>query len=136
MIVKREFVSFKDIIDFDPAGAKVFLDTFYPQDTVERRANLFMHFTSANTRLCDREMGWAYYDIRKLIDEFERLDKECPYDTPYSMDDIYSAELIGRCSDRQLLTFSLFTREHHFIGVKQVPQNAFIDFCTTGEESK
>lgn len=131
MIVKREFVPFKEIIDFDPAGAKVFLDTFYPHESTERRANLFMHFTGSNLRLCDRDMGWAYENIRKLIDEFERLDRECPYDTSYSLDDVYSAELLERRSDEQYLTFSLYTKEHYFIGVKRLLKTSFADFDQT-----
>lgn len=127
MIVKREYVPFSEIIDFDLVGAKVFLETFYPHESVERRANLLMHFTRSKIRLCDREMGWAYEEICKLIDEFERLDIECPYDTDYSMDDLYSAEVVECGSDEQYLMLSLFTKEHHLIGVKQVLRNAFVD---------
>ena len=44
--------------------------------------------------LSERDMGWAMTGIGELIDGFEKLDKEHPYDNGYSYADVTDIEII------------------------------------------
>lgn len=92
MIISREYIPFRELVTkHDKAGALFtkLCKEAYPGD----------RWVEAYLTLCDyalyqREMGWAFRGIGKLIDGFRELDEEDPYDTGYEIKDAESADIL------------------------------------------
>ena len=92
MIISREYVTFRRLVDGgDPAG-KLFMDLFrrsYPEDRWDE-----IYQALADQCLYQREMGWAFTEICALLEGFEKLDNEQPYDNGFTFDDVWEGEVL------------------------------------------
>ena len=93
MIIKREYVPFWKLkVDDKEAGEifdKAFNESFANYDGKEELYQRFM-----NLSLYQREMDWAFYKIGDLIDGFEKLDIEKPYDNGFDFSDVNKIEIV------------------------------------------
>lgn len=119
MIVSREYVPFRTLIESnDPAG-QFFIDLLhetYPEDMWDEALKMLL-----DQCLYQREMEWGFIGIRKLIDGFKKFDKELPYDNGYDVEDIWDAQIIDH--DGKTLTVLFKTvnnNEQKIVAVKKV----------------
>ena len=114
MIISREYVTFRRLIESGDKGGKLFeklLKKAYPEDMWDEARKMLL-----DQCLYQREMGWAFRGIGKLIEGFQKLDEESPYDNGYAMEDIWDAEVLynedgvvtlllfnGRNADREIV---------------------------------
>ena len=95
MIIKREYVPFWKLkADDKEAGEifdKAFNESFANYDGKEELYQRFM-----NLSLYQREMDWAFYKIGDLIDGFEKLDIEKPYDNGFDFSDVNKIEIVWK----------------------------------------
>lgn len=82
MIVKREFVRLGKLFETDKEAEAVFMKAAKEAYDDERWDNILS--TLLRFSLSEREMGWCLTGIGDVIDCFERLDKEKPYDSELS----------------------------------------------------
>ena len=94
MIIKREFVTFRRLIESNDPGGKLFMDLFrksYPEDMWDEVYRILI-----DQCLYQREMGWAFHGIGELIDGFTKLDQEQPYDNGFTLNDVWTGEVLYR----------------------------------------
>ena len=82
MIVKREFVRLGKLFETDKEAEAVFMKAAKESYDDERRDRILSNLLRFS--LSEREMGWCLTGIGDVIDCFERLDKEKPYDSELS----------------------------------------------------
>ena len=68
--------------------------------------------------LSEREMGWCLTGIVDVIDCFERLDKEKPYDSELSPHQTAQAKVIK--NGRNSVVLKLLTRDGETIGITRI----------------
>ena len=113
MIIKREYVPFGVLMQKDFESKAIFekaLKESFPEEECERvRANLFW--------LClyQREMDWAFRKLGDVIEGFERLDKEKPFDNGLGYEDVNEVELVS--GDEEGVVLHLLNR---FDGFKTI----------------
>ena len=113
MIIKREYVTFRRLVDSNDIGGKLFMDLFrksYPKRRWEEIYNLL-----ADQCLYQREMGWCFTEINALIEGFEKLDQEQPYNNEFTFDDVWEVEVLE--SDENSITMLLLNTD---FGVKSI----------------
>ena len=92
MIIKREYVPFwklkADDIEAGEIFDKAFNESFANYDEKEELYQRFM-----NLSLYQREMDWAFHKIGDLVDGFEKLDIEKPYDNGFVFSDVNKIEI-------------------------------------------
>lgn len=123
MIIRREYVPFRELILRRDKGGKLFTKLCkkaYPADMWEEA---YIHLI--DYALYQRDMGWAFRGIRDLIEGFEKLDEEEPYETGYEISDAHTAEIIW-CNETNmtLLLRSGKPKEGNVVGVIKVPLSA------------
>ena len=65
--------------------------------------------------LYQREMGWCIKNIGDVIEGFERLDKEKPYDNCLSYKNVNDTEIVS-CGEEGLILHLI----HRFDGIKNI----------------
>ena len=123
MIIGREYVTFKELILREDKGGKLFTKLCkksYPPDMWEKAYIMLSDYA-----LYQRDMGWAFCKIRELIEGFEKLDKEEPYETGYEMCDARSADILW-CNENEikLLLRTGTPEEGHVVGIIKVQVSA------------
>ena len=109
MIIRRYYIPFRDLITSEDKGGDLFIKLCkkaYPAHMWERA-----FLSLSNFALYEREQGWAFHGIEKLIEGFRKLDKEDPYDTVFTLEDARSADILTK--DGNTLTLLLRTGEFH-----------------------
>ena len=116
MIIERQYVTFRNLINSgDPAG-KFFVEKFkesYPQEDWERIGEML-----ADQCLYQREMGWCFYKIGDVIEMFEQLDKESPFDNGCTYEDVNDFDI--RYRDEHMMVMHLISRTQDVKTVVQV----------------
>ena len=82
----------------------------------ERRDNILSNLLRFS--LSEREMGWCLTGIGDVIDCFERLDKEKPYDSELSPHQTAEAKVI--MNGRNSVVLKLLTRDGETIGITRI----------------
>ena len=71
--------------------------------------------------LAQKDMGWCFSKIGDVIEGFERLDRERPYDNGFSYKDVNETRIISRCYDedevKNALTLALICRQENIYNV-------------------
>lgn len=97
MIIERKYVPFCVLFHKDKEAWKIFESAFnksYPQEDRERVAAMLL-----SQCLYQRDMGWCFRCLGEVIEGFERLDKERPYDNGLSFSDVNESEIISAGED-------------------------------------
>lgn len=95
MIVKREYVRLGKLFETDKEAEAVFMAAVavsyesFDNDVREKALSWLLQCS-----LNEREMGWCIRDMDKIIDCFERLDQERPYDSGFSVRNTCSAKTV------------------------------------------
>lgn len=107
MIIKREFVPFWKLkLDdkeageiFDKAFDESFSDYVDKDELYQRLLNLSLH---------QRTMDWAFYKIGDVIEGFEKLDREKPYDNGFDFSAVNKVDIAWK--DEDSLTLHLINK--------------------------
>ena len=116
MIVKREYVRLGKLFETDKEAEAVFIraaSNSYHEDDRDRIVNSLLKFS-----LSEREMGWCLHDMGTIIDCFERLDQERPYDSGMQPHEACQAKVIAW--GRKSVVVKLLSRDGETIGVKRI----------------
>ncbi len=102
MIIKREFVPFWKLKLDDKEAGEIFDRAFnesFPdnEDYVERKCELYRMFL--NLSLYQREMSWAFRRIGDIIEGFDKLDRERPYDNGFDFSDVNKIDIAWKDED-------------------------------------
>ncbi len=101
MIIQRKYVPFCTLRETDKEAWEIFEKAFnesYLGLEEEHRHRQFQELMS----LCldQREMGWCFDKIRDVIDGFERLDKEKPYDNGFDYESVNKVYVVSKDTNR------------------------------------
>lgn len=119
MIISREYVTFKRLVEQNDSGGKLFMELLrktYPKERWDEAYKMLKNYC-----LYQREMEWGFRNIRELIDGFKKLDTEEPYDNRYAPEDIWSAEVLQNDGGTITLLFTTSTKKNReIVAVKQI----------------
>lgn len=94
MIISREYVTFRTLVASGDEGGKIFMEKLRESydksmwdEVWEKLADQYLH---------QREMSWAFYKLGDVIEAFERLDKEVPFDNGFTYEDVNDTEIVWR----------------------------------------
>lgn len=113
MIIKREYVPFCVLFQNDKEAWGIFeraISESFPEEDRERALAMLMPQC-----LYQREMGWCIKNIGVVIEEFERLDKENPYENGFLYKDVNEVEIIESGEDGLVLHLI-----HRFDGINNI----------------
>ena len=122
MIVSRRYVPFVWLFDRDPQSKSI-LETAYARSKMSKREQkkhwdmLCAYRVSVNTA----EMGMCIPEFAYIISEFDRLDKEYPYDNGFNMCDVNRVDIVDQSSDAiHLRLYNVFDGDEHIIGFSTI----------------
>ena len=122
MIIKREYVRFIDLINSDKKAKEVFIKAFessYKGETKERKEEIFGMLSTQC--LYQRDMGWCFKNIGDLIQGFEKLDIEEPYNNGMTFSNVNKLEIVEREDDRLVLhLINIFDGEERIVAIKEL----------------
>ena len=107
MIISREYIPFRTLIDKYDKGGELFIKLCkeaYPKDMWERA-----YLQLSDFALYQREMEWGFHKIADLVEGFRELDESEPYDTGYDLHDAQTADILW--SSETTMTLLLRTGE-------------------------
>ena len=93
MIISREYVTFRKMVESNDPGGVFFMDCLheaYPEYMWHEAYDML-----ADLCLYQREMEWGFHGIGNLIKGFKKIDKEFPYDNGYTMADVWYSEVLS-----------------------------------------
>ena len=118
MIISRKYVPFVWLSYRDPQS-KAVLENAYANSMMSKDEQqkhwdmLCTHRVSASTA----EMGMCIPEFGYIIDEFERLDKEYPYDNGFTMRDVKRVDIVDQSPDSvHLCLYNECDGDEHIIG--------------------
>lgn len=115
MIIKREYVPFCVLFDRDKEARMIFEKAFnasYPK--IDRKRIMKELLPQCSYQ---KDMGWCFNKIGDVIDGFERLDKEKPYDNGLTYNDVNEIQIVSK--EEQCLVLHLICR---FDGIDNIVQ--------------
>lgn len=116
MIVKREYVRLKKLFETDKECEAVFLEAAGKSYDEDRRKEIVAILTQFS--LYEREMGWCMSDMASVVECFERLDREKPYDSGLLPSQTCKVEVLRQ--DRRSVLIKLMDKDGEIIGVKRI----------------
>jgi hypothetical protein len=118
MIISRRYGPFVWLASRDPQS-KAVLENAYANSMMSKSEQenhwnmLCTHRVSVNTA----EMGACIPEFGYIIDEFERLDKEYPYDNGFTMRDVNRVDIVDQSPDSvHLCLYNEFDGDEYIIG--------------------
>ena len=100
MIIERQYVPFGVLFNRDKEAWSIFEKAFeesYPKEDRDRIMAMFLPQC-----LYQKDMGWCFHKLGDVIEGFEKLDKEKPYDNGLSYKDVNKTEIVS-CGDEGLV---------------------------------
>ena len=116
MIIKREYVTFRCLVSSGDEAGKIFIEKLhesYDKEVWER-----VWETLADQCLYQREMGWAFYKLGDVIEAFESLDNESPFDNGFSYEDVNDTEIVWR--DEESVVIHLVCKRDGYANIVKV----------------
>ena len=97
MIISRTYVTFRQLVNSGDEAGTYFIEKLhesYPE-------NMWDDVWNGLADLClyQREMDWAFLKLGEVIEKFEKLDIEKPYDNGCTYEDITEAEIVYKDED-------------------------------------
>ncbi len=126
MIVNRQYIPFTTLFHRDVESRlvleKAFADSNLSEKDKERIwKNMFEHMLSINTA----SLGSGIPNFGYIKTEFERLDKEQPYDSGYSLSDINEISILERTDDFIKLELIHYSQGiDNIVGIIEVTENS------------
>ena len=113
MIIERKYVPFSVLFNRDKEAWAIFESAFNKSYSQEERDSI----AASLLPLClyQREMSWCFRFLGEVIEGFEKLDKEKPYDNGLSYKDVNETEIVS--SGDEGLVIHLICR---FDGIKNI----------------
>ena len=116
MIINREYVTFRQLILSGDKAGEFFIEKLH-QSYDESMWNEVLEKLSDQC-LYQREMSWAFYNLGDVIDEFERLDKEAPFDNGFTYEDVNDTEIV--CKDETSVVIHLVSKIEGYSSIVKV----------------
>ena len=93
MIIERKYVPFSVLFNRDKEAWAIFESAFNKSYSQEERDRI----AASLLPLClyQREMSWCFRFLNEVIEGFERLDKEKPYDNGLSYKDVNETQIVS-----------------------------------------
>lgn len=101
MVIRREYIPFKTLVTRHDRGGELFTRLCkenYPKDVWN-----VAYLTLSDYALYQRDMGWGFRRMGDLIEGFQKLDEEDPYETGYGLSDARTADVIWRNESTMIL---------------------------------
>lgn len=118
MIIKRQYVTFKELINKD-SKFKSLIE--YISSSWDNNYSNFFYSTLINQCFYQREMSWAMPKIGDLLKGLEKLDEESPYDNQLTYDDVTDVEIYQRSEEEiTLLLINKFEDYKTIVAVKTI----------------
>ena len=92
MIVSREYIPFRTLIEKYDQGGELFIKLSKKAYPAYMWEQCFLQLSDFS--LYQREMAWAFRGIQDLIEGFQKLDQEDPYETGYDLQDARTADIL------------------------------------------
>ena len=116
MIISREYVAFRTLVASGDEGGKIFMEKLresYDEsmwdEVWEKLADQYLH---------QREMSWAFYKIGDVLEAFERLDKEQPFDNGFTYEDVNDTEIVWKNEDS--IVIHLLSKKEEYSNIVKV----------------
>ena len=95
MIIERKYVSFYQLSKTDPKAREIFEGTIkkYIKE-IEAANHLIEHHYSCRTMVYGAGMGYCIPHFDEIVDGFELLDSEFPYDNGLEITDANKVEIV------------------------------------------
>ena len=93
MIISRQYVTFRQLLNSGDEAGSFFMEKVhesYPENVWNDVWNML-----SDQCMYQRDMGWAFAKLGDVIEKFEELDKEKPYDNGCTYEDVFEAEVIA-----------------------------------------
>lgn len=113
MIIERKYVPFCVLRNRDKEAWEIFekaLNESYPREGRDRSIEMLLPQC-----LYQKQMGWGFKKLGDVIEGFEKLDKEKPYDNGLSYKDVNEVEIVSR-GDGELVLHLI----HRFDGIYHI----------------
>ena len=101
MIIERKYVPFCMLFHRDKEAWAIFEKAFNESYPVEDRERVWPMLMSQC--LYQRDMGWCFGKLIDVIEGFEKLDKENPYDNGLSYKDVNETRIVSGGEDGLVL---------------------------------
>lgn len=101
MIIERKYVPFGTLKETDKEAFEIYEKAFnesyseFDEETRKRQYEELLWLC-----LNQREMGWCFRKICDVIDGFERLDKERPYDNGFDYEAVNKVYVVSKDTNR------------------------------------
>ena len=115
MIIERQYVPFCILRNRDKEAWEIFEKSFNESYREEDRDRIW-EMLSVQC-LYEREMGWCFSKLLDIIEGFERLDRERPYDNGLSYKDVNETRIVS--GDEKGFVLHLINR---FDGIRSIVQ--------------
>ena len=113
MIIERQYVPFGVLFNRDKEAWAIFenaLKESYPSEELNRVMEMLMPQC-----LYQKDMGWCFNKLGDVIEGFERLDKEKPYDNGFFYKNVNQTEIVD-WDDRGFVLHLI----HRFDGIDHI----------------
>ncbi len=94
MIIERKYVPFCMLAHRDKEAWEIFEKAFNESYPVEDRDRIWDMLRSQC--LAQKDMGWCFYKLGDVIEGFEKLDLEKPYDNGFTYKDVNETRIVSR----------------------------------------
>ena len=101
MIIGREYVTFRRLVSSGDEAGKIFIEKLH--ESYDKSMWDDAWESLSDYCLYQRAMEWAFPKLGDVIEAFERLDKESPFDNGCSFEDVNDVEIGYRDEDSIVL---------------------------------
>lgn len=119
MIIKRRFVSFQTLVSTDEYSKQIFKEMFnksnLPKEEIKRIWDCWCRY---DLSLAKSGMGSGIPDVKFLIKEFNKLDKNFPYENGLCLEDVNNIDILEKSHDE--ITLLLLNSSSDYDSVIQV----------------
>ena len=101
MIIKREYVTFRHLVSSGDEAGKIFIEKLHESYNKNMWDRVWESL--ADCCLYQRVMEWAFFKIGDVVEAFERLDSELPFDNGLSYEDVTDSEIVWKDEDSVII---------------------------------